>query len=138
MKDLAINLGFSDPAYDSGGVLVDSTLPIKNDLTLTDYDLVLVDEIEALRQLLQIKLQFFLGEWYLDTSKGVPFYTDILLPNPELNKIQAIIKAAISESEGVKDFLVFDATFDRAARRLNVSFTVDTIYGEISVTGEIP
>ena len=138
MKDLSINLGYDDPVYNSSGVLIDSSLPIKNDLALKNYDLVLVDKADQLRQKLAIKLQFFLGEWFLDTTKGVDYYTDILVPNPELNKIQAILKAVIINTDGVNTLTYFDAKFDAAERSLTLKFTANTIYGNISIETALP
>lgn len=138
MKDLAINLAFSDPVYDSAGVLIDSSLPIKNDLTLDKYDLVLVDGADQLRQKLMIKLQFFYGEWYLDTTRGVKWYTDVLIKNPELSKIQSIIKAVITDTDGIVSLSSFDAQYDAAARSLTVKFTAQSIYGDISIGANLP
>ena len=138
MKDLAINLEYDDPVYDEAGVLIDPSLPIKNDLTLTDYDLALVDDLDGLRQKLMIKLQFFYGEWYLDTTKGIKYYTDILIPNPELNKVQAILKAAITDTEGVNSLLSFDAKFDPSGRSLSVKFKADTVYGNLTIGTTLP
>ena len=138
MKDLAINLSFNDPVYDDNGVLIDPSLPIKNDLVLNDYDLVLVDGLDGLRQKLMIKLQFFFGEWYLDITRGVKWYTDILLPNPELSKIQAILKSVITDTDGVKELTAFDAQYDAGARTLAVKFTANTNYGTLTISGNVP
>ena len=64
MKDLAINKE-------------DTESGVKNDLIIDTFDLSMVDGIEQIRQKLQIRLQFFYGEWYLDTTQGVKYFDEI-------------------------------------------------------------
>jgi hypothetical protein len=127
MKDLSINLFGND---------TDS--PIKNDLSFNKMDLLLVDGLDYVKQKLMIRLQFFFGEWYLDTTKGVKYYDEVLIQNPTLSRVQSILKAVISETTGVNKLLSFSADFSRVGRTLDLKFTVDTIYGQVTLTTVVP
>lgn len=49
--------------------------------------------LETLAQRLRIKLRTFMGEWFLDTTIGVPYYQDILgVKNPDLGIIASIFR----------------------------------------------
>jgi len=112
---------------------IDITGSSKNDLTINNYDLVLVTDADRLRRKLLIRLQFFYGEWYLDTTQGVKLYDEVLIANPSLARIEAILKAVISETDGVESLTMFNAVLDHGNRRLSVSFTVQSKFGTISL-----
>jgi len=105
---------------------------IENDLAVENFDLVLIDGIEQIRQRLKIRLQFFIGEWYLDTTLGVRFYQDVLVKNPQLTKLQSLFKATIMGTIGVTQLTAFDLSVDNKNRSMSLSFTVNTLYGIIT------
>ena len=133
MKDLAINLSGTDM-----DMVTTTGKPRKNDLRFEKFDLVLVDNLEQIRQKATIRLQFFYGEWYLDITKGLKLYEDILIVNPVLSRIQAILKAAITETLGVNELLSFDVSFDKLARSFTIAFTASTNYGNFSTEITLP
>lgn len=103
-----------------------------NDLAIDNFDLSLVDGLNQIRQKLKIRLQFFYGEWYLDTTKGVKYYEEILIKNPLLEKVSSILKTTILETPGVNDLLSFDMSYS-VNRQLSVSFSVDTVSGILTM-----
>ena len=48
------------------------------DIDLTNGAFSLVSGIDAIRQNIQIRCQFILGEWFLNRLEGIPFFTEIL------------------------------------------------------------
>lgn len=77
----------------------DLLLSLDNDLSLN-----LKGDIEITTSLLQaikIRLNWFLGEWKFGTNYGLPYYEDILIKNPNENKIRHIFEEAILEVEGI-------------------------------------
>ena len=64
-------------------------------------DLQLIGDGPALQQAVTIALEFFLGEWFLDQSVGVPWFQDIFIKNPNSAAIQAIIRTAILAVDGI-------------------------------------
>jgi hypothetical protein len=100
-----------------------------HDLDLSTLDLQFVDGLDYIAQKLKIRLWFLLGEWFLDTTEGVPYFEEILVKTPDISKIETILKSTILETDGVTEMLIFNTTFDRALRKFTVTFTVNTIYG---------
>lgn len=108
-----------------------------HDLEVSAFDLQLIDQSEYLAQKLKIRLLFIYQEWFLDTALGVPYFEQIWVKTPDIPKIETILKATILETEGVTELLAFSTDLDRAARRLTVEFTVNTIYGPLTLTETI-
>ena len=115
MKDLAIN-------FDT------------NDLLFQKYDLSLIDGLDQIRQKLKIRLQFFYGEWYLDTIQGIKYFDEIFIKNPTLSRVQSILKSAITDTQGVNELLSMNVALDNSERQLTVNFTVNTIYGNTTMS----
>lgn len=101
------------------------------DLDFSTGGLVLVDGVDELVQKLIVRLQFFLGEWFLDQRLGIPYYQAILVKSPNLVSVQSIFREVILETPGVDELLgAIVLSLDGALRRLSVSFTVRATTGE--------
>jgi hypothetical protein len=108
------------------------------DLKLTDYDMDLtngelsfVTGRDAIAQDVQMSLRTWLGETVYDTTAGVPWLQVIFKgKNPNLDSVKFILEQNILRRPGVTGVeLTLD--FDRDARVLNVSGTLESIEGEI-------
>ncbi len=99
------------------------------DLLLRDGDLMLIDNAERVAQQILITLRFWFGEWFLDTTKGVPYLEYILVKNPNVNHIQQILTEAIVSVSGVQRVTSMEIEFDRQNRRLAVEYEAETEYG---------
>jgi len=108
--------------------------PVTGDLavTLQDADLVSVSGADEVAQQLTIRLRFFLGECIFDPSKGVNYFGKIFIANPNIASISTILKNTILATDGVRDILTFDVSFDKKTRKTTVSFSVDTVYGVVN------
>jgi len=115
MKDLALDLN-------------------TNDLLVQNYDLSLADGIDQIRQKLKIRLQFFYGEWYLDTTQGIKYFDEIFIKNPTLSRVQSILKSVITDTVGVNELLSMTVNLDNTKRQLTVNFEINTIYGNITMS----
>lgn len=105
---------------------------VTHDLIKNDFDLVIYDGAEQVRQQLAIKLKLWRGEWFLDTEFGTPYYESILGKRLTLGGAVAALKQSILEVEGVKSITRFEYTFNRSARTLDVDFDVMSRYGLIT------
>jgi len=94
------------------------------DLLLVNNDLPVVSGDEWALQKLAIRLQFFLGEYYLDTSKGVRFYQDVFKKNPDIPTIDAMYKREIIASPGVNELLSFSSAYTNSTRTYSIRFKV--------------
>lgn len=103
-----------------------------NDLILQDRDLMVIDNAERVAQQIVIQLRFWYGEWFLDTSDGVPYLERVLVKNPNLNHIRQIFREAIEKVPDVKKVNYVDLDFDEVQRGLMVSYQVLTDFGLIT------
>ena len=104
--------------------MTDFLLNAAGDMELTDFDFSLVSSTDELAQRLIIKLRTYLGELFYDTTKGVPYYQNILGKNRDLNTVESLLKQAITEEDYVKRILEFSMDYTAAPRSLSVSFLV--------------
>ncbi len=107
-------------------------LTLAGDLDFSSGGLQIVEGSDEIAQKLFTRLQFFLGEWFLDRRQGIPYYQKILIKNPELIIIQSIFREAILETPGVASLLdVIQTTLESATRKLSVRFSARLESGEI-------
>lgn len=97
--------------------------PVTHDLDLSTNDLQIVGGDDAIVQQLAIRLQFFLGEWFLDQNVGIPYWTEVFVKDPRLTAIRSFYREAILTTPGIAALTELALEFDRAARRLRVLFT---------------
>jgi len=57
-----------------------------------DGDIAITDSV---RQAVKIRLQWFLYEWKFYPDTGVPYFEDILVKNPSIDKIRGILRDEI-------------------------------------------
>lgn len=103
-----------------------------NDLILQDRDLMVIDNAERVAQMIIIQLRFWYGEWFLDTSDGVPYLERVLVKNPNLNHIRQIFREAIQKVPDVRKVNYVDLDFDEKERALTVSYQVETSFALIT------
>lgn len=94
---------------------------------------------EATAQRLQCEIQLILGEWFLDTSAGVPWWqpsdSDVPpimgAPGPRnLSYAEGVLKAKILSVDGVDSIQAFAMSFVSSTRKLSVSCTLTTVDGD--------
>lgn len=100
---------------------MDLLLTNAGDLDLSTNDLQLVDGIEAVRQHLQIRFRFFLGEWFLDRDEGVPYIRDVLKKNPNESQVRAMLAEVARSTPGVVSVDSIELDLAAATRTLTVS-----------------
>jgi hypothetical protein len=71
------------------------------DLALVNGTTRQISGVEYTIQKIEKHLKLFLGEWFLDLRKGVPYYRDILLKNPDLEVVRSVMRSKILEVEGI-------------------------------------
>lgn len=90
----------------------------------TSDGLQLVSGVEYARQKIRQRLQLFLGEWFLDTRLGVPWFESILVKSPDLKFVQGTLRNVISAVPGVTSVQTVEAAFDRSSRSLTIVYRV--------------
>ena len=104
---------------------------ISHDLETQNRDLYIVDRRDRVRQHLRIRLWFFLGEWYLNTGVGVPFFEEIFVKAPNIPRIENILKVVILETPDVTELLKFVVDYSAQQRTFDLDFRANTTFGEI-------
>ncbi len=100
------------------------------DVVYTNADIPPVADEQRLdvAQRLRIKLQTYLGEWFLNIETGVPYYERILRKGVRKQDIDVIFQALIREEDGVLEIVEFESTLS-PSREYNMRFRVRTDEG---------
>ena len=96
----------------------------------------LVNSPEAVAQAILTRLKLWLGEWFADTSDGTGWNQSIVGKQSK-NLYELTLHQRVLETPGVKSIVDFQSALDPDARRLTVSMTVNTIFGEASLNGDL-
>lgn len=102
------------------------------DLAMKGRDLFVINNAERVAQQILITLRFWLGEWFLNTTEGVPYLEYVLIKTPNLSHIRQIFTEAIMKVEGVSKVTSMELAFDRENRQLHVTYEAVTEYGLIA------
>lgn len=94
------------------------------------------DVPEAPAQAVRTRLALRLGEWFLDTTDGTPYATQILGKHTAGTR-DAAIRERIVGTEGVTSIEAYASTFDPNTRSFTVQATISTQFGAITVTAPL-
>ncbi|MCQ9124370.1 hypothetical protein [Rodentibacter caecimuris] len=111
--------------------MIDLKLNNQHDLLFKDRKLVLADGVNQKAQQIKVVLLTFLGEWFLDTTIGLPYFDEILVKNPDSSRIQSIFRKKIMGIKGVLSIEQLSLEFNRKERVLSVQFSAKTVEGMI-------
>ena len=87
--------------------------------------------VDVVAQRLLIRLRNFEGEWFLDTSYGVPYWS-ILGHKIKKSAVDLIFQREILAENGVKELTFFESTFEN--RKYTLSFRVKVTTGDETET----
>lgn len=110
------------------------------DIKLNGYDatfvngpdirsMIVADQANVVAQRLTIRLRTFLGEWFINTTYGVPYFERILRKGVNKTTVDNILREQILEEAGVLEIKSFSSDFNAAARSYSCSFQVKTASG---------
>jgi len=90
------------------------------------------DSPEGVAQAVATRLGLLAGEWFLDLQEGTP-YVPAALGRHTLESYDPMIRARILDTEGVTGISAYESSFDAQTRKLSVSVTIETVYGQATV-----
>lgn len=101
----------------------------------------LVNSPQTVAQAIQTRLKLWLSEWFLDTTDGTPYPTQVL--GERYNKApDAAIKKRMLGTPGVSQLISYSSTFnaptDSNKRTFTVNAQVQTIYSVTPVSVSLP
>ena len=92
-----------------------------------------VDGLAAIQQDVTRRLLFFLGEWFLDTSQGVPYYTQILGKSRPQAQRSKILRKVVLGTAGIQSLIQdLSWSYNTATRQASVSFIASTTSGPLN------
>ena len=103
-----------------------------HDILIKDGDFLLIDNAERVAQQIKVKLLTFLGEWFLDTTWGVPYLEYILVKQPNQELIKQILSEQILSVDDVKSLNALGLDYQVKVRTLIINYEVSTEYGLIT------
>lgn len=89
---------------------------------------------DVVAQRLTIRLRTWLGEWFINTTYGVPYATRILTKVASKTTVDNILREQILDEPGVLQIEKFTSSFDPSSRTYSCEFSVLTREGSASVT----
>lgn len=106
--------------------------PATNDVYLdSSGNLATVQDAHAVGQHVRQRLKTFSGEWFLDTTIGVPWLSEILGEGYAPALAEAVVKSEILDTDGVAAIESFGVGFERGSRALIIrNVSVATQYDQ--------
>lgn len=80
-------------------------------------------------QRLKLLLQTFLGEWFLNTEVGVPYFEGVFGKVKSKSSVDLIFQEKILSDPGVIEIVEFNSDLDNARRTYSMTFRVRTSEG---------
>lgn len=96
----------------------------------------LVNSPATVAQAILTALLLHEGEWFLDSTAGMPWETQVLGYNTQ-SLYDAAIKNCILSVEGASSFESYSSSLNKTNRGLTVNAIVNTIYGQTAVTATL-
>lgn len=98
-------------------------------------DTFLINSPECVAQAVKTRFELWKGQWFLDATEGTPYIQSVLgKQRPEVYSLA--IRDRISTTPGVMSILSFDTVNNGITRRVTFTASINTIYGQTTVTSE--
>ncbi len=86
---------------DAMATIFDIAFDENNDMYLDGADIAFRTEEDIVTQRISNRLQFFFGEWFLDTNAGLPYAQIIFEQGTDINSIYGLFYSQINNTRGV-------------------------------------
>jgi len=110
---------------------ISRALNSNNDIFVLNGRFAVVSEGAETVQHLRTRLRFFLGEWFLDITEGVPYFQQILKKPFDIAKVETLLKSEILNTPNIKNLTRFESSFNGDTRKLTINFDAETTFGLI-------
>jgi hypothetical protein len=104
------------------------TLPA-GDLDVSTGTVVTLTGPEYVKQKIRQRFKLILGEWFLDTSKGVPWFDSVLVKNPNLELIKSLFRDEILAVPGIVGVKDIEALYTPSLRTLSLAYVAVYVTG---------
>lgn len=94
------------------------------------------DVPDAPAQAVKTRLGLKTGEWFLDTSEGTPWDTEVL-GKYTLGTRNRMVRMRVLDTSGVTSIDSYASSYDPDTRTFSVNMTIDTAYGKVTIAGPL-
>lgn len=103
-----------------------------NGWAIENGNLAFIEGQEEIAQIVKLRLQSFYGEWFLDTTRGVPYFTTIFEKGVDPATIDNVFIETIINVPGIISLIEYDSILDTRTRRLTINFKARTVNGVLN------
>lgn len=96
------------------------------------YTLTTSDEANVVAQRIYIHLRTFKGEWFMDTTYGVPWFEIFGKKNITKGYVDRILQEEVYKVEGVREVVAWESSLNNQSRNYQVTFSVRTERGLVT------
>jgi|SRR5579872_1598990 len=97
-----------------------------------------VSDSDAIAQIISTRLQLLQGEWFENTADGTPLFQQLLGHPITSEAVALILRTRILGTPYVTEISNISVQYGRARRTFAFSALVQTQFGLVSVTNQIP
>jgi hypothetical protein len=96
-----------------------------------DSDVIINEEgdiqlTDSIRQSVLVHLRWFFQEWRFSPPFGVPYFEEILVKNPDIERIKSILRDECLTVYGVLDVQNISVDYNTHSREANFTFSIIT------------
>lgn len=110
--------------------ILDVRLTENGDLYVGPNGLEFVSGLEGVGQLVVIAIRMFLGEWFLNLDKGMPWFQEILGQKDAEDTLRRRLAETALGVPGVTAIISLTVELDGSTRRASGSMVVRTVFGD--------
>ena len=99
----------------------DILLDESGDIRLNEYE-----DATLTGSVIQVHLRWFLGEWPFDESRGVDWFGDMFVKNPDTDQISRMIRSEIAGIDGIQSVEEVTVRVDNATRTAVIQWAAKT------------
>ena len=113
--------------------MLDILLNREGDLHITEQGDIRLTE--SVRQAVKIRLLWFFKEWRFAPQNGVPYFEEILVKGPNLERIRRIVKNEVQSVDAVNGVRNITVEYNKPTREARIFYTL--IVGEETYREEV-
>ena len=92
----------------------------------------LINSPSCVAQSVLTRLRLWTGEWFLDATEGTPWLQKILGRHAK-PVYDLAIRTRVLGTAGVTGIAAYSSVLDQTTRRLSITMTIDTIFGQAQI-----
>lgn len=93
------------------------------------------DVPDGVGQIVESRLNLWVGQWYLDLDAGTPYQTDVLGHRTEATR-DPVLQDRILGTPGVVEIVEYGSVLNRQTRAFDVRAVIDTVYSGPNARGQ--